>query len=39
MFLRNDCDFKAVDLYHTRKRYAEIESLDLMRNTMITLRL
>ncbi len=32
IFLRNDRDCKAVDLYNTRKRYAEIESLDLMRN-------
>jgi hypothetical protein len=32
MFLRYDRDYKAVDLYNTRKRYAVIESLDLMRN-------
>jgi hypothetical protein len=32
IFLRNDSDFKDVDLYNTRKRYAVIESLDLMRN-------
>ncbi len=31
-FLRNDSGFKDVDLYNTRKRYAVIESLDLMRN-------
>jgi hypothetical protein len=30
--LRNDSDCKDVDLYNTRKRYAVIESLDLMRN-------
>jgi hypothetical protein len=30
--LRNDSDFKDVDLYNTRKRYAVIESLDLTRN-------
>jgi hypothetical protein len=32
IFLRNNIDCKAVDLYNTRKRYAEINSLDLMRN-------
>jgi hypothetical protein len=32
IFLRKDSDFKDVDLYNTRKRYAVIESLDLMRN-------
>ncbi len=32
IFLRNDSDCKDVDLYNTRKRYAVIESLDLMRN-------
>jgi hypothetical protein len=32
LFLRNDSDCKDVDLYNTRKRYAVIESLDLMRN-------
>ena len=32
IFLRNDRDCKAVDLYNARKRYAVIESLDLMRN-------
>jgi hypothetical protein len=32
MFLRKDSDFKVVDLYNTRKRYAVIESLDLTRN-------
>jgi hypothetical protein len=32
MFLRNESDGKDVDLYNTRKRYAVIESLDLMRN-------
>jgi hypothetical protein len=31
MFLRNNCDCKDVDLYNPRKRYAVIESLDLMR--------
>ncbi len=31
--MRNDSDCKDVDLYNTRKRYAVIESLDLMRNT------
>jgi hypothetical protein len=31
--LRNDSDCKDVDLYNTRKRYAVIESSDLMRNT------
>ncbi len=30
--LRNDNDCKDVDLYNTRKRYAVIESLDVMRN-------
>jgi hypothetical protein len=32
IFLRNDRDCKDVDLYNTRKRYAVIESSDLMRN-------
>ncbi len=32
IFLRNDSDCKDVDLYNTRKRYAVIKSLDLMRN-------
>jgi hypothetical protein len=32
IFLRNDSDCKDVDLYNTRKRYAVIESPDLMRN-------
>ncbi len=32
IFLRNDSDFKDVDLYNTRKRYAVKESLDLTRN-------
>jgi hypothetical protein len=32
IFLRNDHDCKAVDLYNTRKRYAVIESLDFMRH-------
>ncbi len=32
IFLRNDSDCKDVDLYNTRKRYAVIESSDLMRN-------
>jgi hypothetical protein len=32
MFLKNDSDCKDVDLYNTRKRYAVMESLDLMRN-------
>ncbi len=32
MFLRNNRDCKAVDSYNARKRYAVIESLDLMRN-------
>jgi hypothetical protein len=31
-FFENDSDCKDVDLYNTRKRYAVIESLDLMRN-------
>ncbi len=31
IFLRNNSDCKDVDLYDTRKRYAVIESLDLMR--------
>jgi hypothetical protein len=31
--LRNDSDYKDVNLYNTRKRYAVIESLDLTRNT------
>jgi hypothetical protein len=31
-FLRNDPDYKPVDPYNARKRYAVIESLDLMRN-------
>jgi hypothetical protein len=31
IFLRNDSDFKDVDLYNTRKRYAVIESLDQVR--------
>ncbi len=30
--MRNDIDFKDVDLYNTRKRYIVIESSDLMRN-------
>jgi hypothetical protein len=30
--LRNDSDFKDVDLHNTRKRYAVIESSDLTRN-------
>ncbi len=33
IFLRKDRDCKAVNLYNSRKRYAVIESLDLMRNT------
>ena len=32
IFSRNDSDFKDVDLYNTRKRYAVTESLDLTRN-------
>jgi hypothetical protein len=32
IFLRNNSDFKDVDLYNTRKRYAIIESSDLTRN-------
>jgi hypothetical protein len=32
IFLRNDCDCKAVDSYNARKRYAVIENSDLMRN-------
>jgi hypothetical protein len=32
IFLRNDRDCKPVDSYNARKRYAVIESLDLMRN-------
>ncbi len=31
IFLRNNSECKDVDLYNTRKRYAVIESLDLMR--------
>jgi hypothetical protein len=31
IFLRSDHYCRAVDLYNTRKRYAVIESLDLMR--------
>ncbi len=30
--MNKDSAFKDVDLYNTRKRYAVIESLDLMRN-------
>ena len=30
--MRKDSDFKDVDLYNTRKRYAVIESSDLTRN-------
>ncbi len=30
--MRNDSGCKDVDLYNTRKRYAVIESLDVMRN-------
>jgi hypothetical protein len=33
ILLRKDSDCKDVDLYNTRKRYAVIESLDLMRST------
>jgi hypothetical protein len=32
IFLRNNRNCKVVDPYNTRKRYAAIESLDLMRN-------
>jgi hypothetical protein len=32
IFLRNDRDCNAVDLYNARRRYAVIESSDLMRN-------
>ncbi len=32
IFLRNDRDYKDVDLKKTRKRYVVIESLDFMRN-------
>ncbi len=32
IFLRNNCGCKAVDLYNARKRYAVIDSLNLMRN-------
>jgi hypothetical protein len=32
IFLKNNSDCKDVDLYNTRKRYAVIEILDLMRN-------
>ncbi len=32
IFLRNIGDCKDVDLYNTRKKYAVIESSDLMRN-------
>jgi hypothetical protein len=31
IFLRNNHDCKAVDLYDARRRYAVIESLDLMK--------
>jgi hypothetical protein len=31
-YFRNNSDCKDVDLYNTRKRYAVIETLDLMRN-------
>ncbi len=31
--MKNDSDCKDVDLYKTRKRYAVIEILDVMRNT------
>ena len=33
IFLRNDRDCKAVDPFNARKRYAVIESSDLMKNT------
>jgi hypothetical protein len=32
IFLRNNHDCKAVDLYNARKRYTVIESSDLMQN-------
>jgi hypothetical protein len=32
IFLRNNSDCKVVDPYNARKRYAVIESLDLMKN-------
>ncbi len=32
IFLTSNSDCKDVDLYNTRKRYAVIENLDLMRN-------
>ncbi len=32
MFSRNDSDFKDVDLYNTRKKYAVIECSDPARN-------
>jgi hypothetical protein len=32
IILRNDSDWKDIDLYNTRKRYAVIESSDLTRN-------
>ncbi len=32
IFLRNNRDCKVVDPYNARKRYAVIESLDLIRN-------
>jgi hypothetical protein len=32
IYLRNDHDCKVVDPYNARKRYAVIESSDLMRN-------
>jgi hypothetical protein len=32
IFLRNNSDYKDVDLYSSRKRYIVIESSDLMRN-------
>ena len=32
IMLRNDCDCKVVDQYNARKRYAVIESKDLLRN-------
>jgi hypothetical protein len=39
IFLRNDCDCKVVDPYNARKRYAVIESSDLMRNIPLVSKL
>jgi hypothetical protein len=32
IFIRNDCDCKAIDLLNIRKRYAVMEGLDFRRN-------